>query len=318
MKLEDIGFYTLSDERAKKASSISPLKRVEILITNQCNFKCPYCRGIKREYQGQKSYNELKNLVNILKMNSLENIRFSGGEPTTHPELLNIISYTKQAGVKRIAISTNGSASLNYYKKLIKCGVNDISVSLDACCSSVGEKMCGVKNVWSKIVQNIKELSKITYVTVGVVFTDDNLQELIGTIKFAHGLGVSDIRIIPAAQFGNQLKDINCNKSILKLNPILNYRINNFLLGRKVRGISSYDNHSCPLVLDDLAIVGDYHFPCIIYLREQGNPIGKINSNIRRDRQLWYSKHNTFNDRICRDNCLDVCVDYNNKYKEYH
>ena len=45
MKLEDIGFYTLSDSRARNASENSPLWRCELLITSQCNFKCPYCRG---------------------------------------------------------------------------------------------------------------------------------------------------------------------------------------------------------------------------------------------------------------------------------
>jgi len=45
MKLEDIGFYTLSDERAKNTSINTSLKRCEILITDKCNLKCPYCRG---------------------------------------------------------------------------------------------------------------------------------------------------------------------------------------------------------------------------------------------------------------------------------
>lgn len=55
MKLEDIGFYTLSDERAKNASESSPLHRCEILITDKCNFKCPYCRGMREDLRGTMS-----------------------------------------------------------------------------------------------------------------------------------------------------------------------------------------------------------------------------------------------------------------------
>ena len=44
MKLENIGFYTLSDERAKNSSATSPLMRNELIITSLCNFKCLYCR----------------------------------------------------------------------------------------------------------------------------------------------------------------------------------------------------------------------------------------------------------------------------------
>jgi uncharacterized protein YutD len=47
MKLEEIGFYSLSDQRAKEASCTSQMKRCEMIITEECNFKCPYCRGFK-------------------------------------------------------------------------------------------------------------------------------------------------------------------------------------------------------------------------------------------------------------------------------
>lgn len=46
MKLEDIGFYTLSDARALSASEYSPLMRCELIVTSRCNFrkKCRYSR----------------------------------------------------------------------------------------------------------------------------------------------------------------------------------------------------------------------------------------------------------------------------------
>ena len=42
-RLEDIGFYTLSDYRASQCSASSPLWRCELLLTDRCNFHCPYC-----------------------------------------------------------------------------------------------------------------------------------------------------------------------------------------------------------------------------------------------------------------------------------
>jgi hypothetical protein len=44
MKLEDIGFYTLSDNRALNVSAWSPMIRCELVLTDRCNFRCPYCR----------------------------------------------------------------------------------------------------------------------------------------------------------------------------------------------------------------------------------------------------------------------------------
>ena len=59
MKLENIGFYTLSDERAKNVSITSRMKRCELIITEYCNFSCGYCRGLKSEIYGDRKLKQL-------------------------------------------------------------------------------------------------------------------------------------------------------------------------------------------------------------------------------------------------------------------
>lgn len=204
-KLENIGFYTLTDERVRNTSATSQMKRCEMIITEYCNFTCPYCRGLKDEIYGgrklkQLSLEEIKQNVDYwCEGEPLENIRYSGGEPTLHKDIREIIRYTKEKGVNRIAISTNGSNTWELYKELIELGVNDFSVSLDACCAIDGDKMAGgIEGSWDIVVKNIEKISKLTYVTVGVVLTPENVDSTIDTIKFADSLGVSDIRIISA------------------------------------------------------------------------------------------------------------------------
>ncbi len=320
MKLEEIGFYTLSDDRIKQVSPTSPMWRTELLVTEKCNFHCPYCRGTEKIKQDLTHFIYT---IDCWAQTGLKNIRFSGGEPTLHPELDYLIRIAKEDGCEHVAISTNGSASLSLYKKLIVVGANDFSISLDACCASTGDMMAGnVRGAWKKVISNIKELSKLTYVTVGVVITNDNVKELVDIVKFAHSLGVADIRIISAAQLSGEMQASLINsameipKEIRDAHPILRYRIHNLILGRNVRGIKEDDSHRCALVLDDSASLNGYHYPCIIYLREGGKPIGKISSGMRRERWEWFLTHDTHTDLICKNNCLDVCVDYNNKYKE--
>ena len=291
------------------------MMRGEIIISDSCNFHCPYCRGIRKDCQGEIPLSKIFKIINY--WTPIENIRFSGGEPTLYPHLLEVVHYARRKGVKRIAISTNGSANLSFYQELIRSGANDFSISLDACCSSKGQEMAGVEGLWEKTIENIRALSKLTYVTVGMVFTPENLKQAKESVCFAHNLGVADIRIISSAQYNKALTElINIPENILKCHSILNYRVNNYKQGRNVRGIKGQDYYRCPLVLDDSAIVGDYHFPCIIYLREQGEPIGNIGPNMRRERHQWFLRHNTHKDIICKNNCLDVCVDYNNKFRD--
>lgn len=319
MKLENIGFYTLSDDRAKNTSVNSRLMRCELILTDACNFKCPYCRGLRSDCAGTMSLEKAKEVVDYWAKDNLKSIRLSGGEPTVWKPLVELVKYIKSKNTENIAISTNGSASMELYRELIDSGVNDFSISLDACCSDFGDKMAGnISGAWNKVISNIREISKYTYVTVGVVVTEETISELKDTVKFASDLGVSDIRIISAAQYNALLNNAqNIDEEVYTKYPILKYRINNIKNNRNVRGIQTTDSHKCGLMLDDMVIAGEYHFPCIIHMREGGNPIGKVGENMRAERKVWMDSHDTHNDPICKKNCLDVCIDYNNKYCKY-
>jgi MoaA/NifB/PqqE/SkfB family radical SAM enzyme len=319
MKLENIGFYTLSDHRAENISMKSPLYRCELILTDRCNFKCPYCRGLR--HKGDLPYKDAERIVNLWASDNLKNIRFSGGEPTLYPHLTDLIKLSKDRGIERIALSTNGSSSTEFYDKLIELGVNDFSISLDACCASSGDIMAGVKGKYDAVISNIRHLSKLTYVTVGIVLNEQNLKEVESIIKVADGLGVSDIRVIPSAQFNQKLK-LDVDKTILDKYPILNYRVSNYNNGVHVRGLNETDSHTCHLVLDDMAVLGSKHYPCIIYMREQGRPIGTIDQHstaysIREWRHAWMIKTDTHKDPICKNNCLDVCRAFSNKVRNY-
>lgn len=318
--LQAIGFYTLSDARAKTASESSDLQRCELILTHRCNFHCPYCRGMLPEDQQDIKKEEAFGVIDLWAEHNLHNIRFSGGEPTLWPWLIELVAYSKFKGIDRIALSTNGSAAVEYYIDLFRAGVTDFSISLDSCCSATGNKMAGI-NAWKTVTTNIKRLSEVTYVTVGIVLTEDNYIECNEIIAFASSLGVSDIRIIPAAQISKRLEGLKIDSHLLDKYPILKYRFANFSSGRGVRGLTKSDNHQCPLVLDDMAVLNGKHYPCIIYMRERGRSIGRMVggiADIRKRRKEWFESHDCFADPICNNNCLDVCVDYNNRVKKYN
>jgi molybdenum cofactor biosynthesis enzyme MoaA len=311
--LKSIGFYTLNDDRARNANIDQPLARCELILTDKCNFKCPYCRGPKHERDAFMPLAHAERVVRLWASQGLQNIRFSGGEPTLYKGLPGLVSLAKSLGINRIAISTNGSAKLEYYKDLIKRGVDDFSISLDDCTPEGIKLMSGGLDIWDRLINNIKEISKLTYVTIGMVFNEKNVHKAKESVMFAAGLGVSDIRVLSSAQFNralNSLKDLP--EDILARFPILNYRIKNFNAGRNVRGLRDSDSKKCKLVLDDMAIAGNQHFPCIIYLREGGDAVGIVSPFMRRERESWCNSRDTHKDPICKSNCLDVCIDYNN------
>lgn len=200
--LKSIGFYTLNDERAKNTGIDKPLARCELILTDKCTFKCPYCRR-NSGYDVNKSipYADAERTVRLWASEGLKNIRFSGGEPTIYKGLKDLVSLSKELGVERIAISTNGSAHPEYYMDLVEAGVNDFSISLDGCNPEYVKKMSGGLDVWDRLIGNIQMLSKVTYVTVGMVFNEQNIHQAKESVLFAANLGVSDIRVLSSAQY---------------------------------------------------------------------------------------------------------------------
>ena len=320
-KLEDIGFYTLSDERACNTSPESQMKRCEMIINEHCNFKCEYCRGLhSRVFDDRKrkemSLEEMCETIDLwCEGKPLENIRFSGGEPTWHRNIIDVVQYAHDKGIKRIAISTNGSNTPEMYDRLIEAGCNDFSISLDAADAVTGDMMAGnIVGAWSRVVDNIRYISKKAYTTVGAVLTPDNVGGFIKIVEFADYLGVADIRVIPSAQWNQSLPELaDIKPKILERHPVLKYRVGEFLNGEKVRGLTDDKTHKCPLVMDDSIVAGRDHYPCVIYFREQGEAIGRIGPNMRQDRVDWYLNKDTHEDPICKKNCLDVCVEHNTK-----
>jgi MoaA/NifB/PqqE/SkfB family radical SAM enzyme len=310
--LDNIGFYTLSDARAHKVATMArpALTRCEILTGGRCNFRCQYCR---RAGGPDADPRNIESVLQLWIADGLQAVRFSGGEPTLWPHLESMVAFAGKY-IPRVAISTNGSAPWKTYERLLTAGANDFSVSLDACCSSDGKRMSGgIDGAWECVVENIRRLSAATYVSVGVVITEENEASVADIVRFAAGLSVRDIRVIPAAQ-----NDAKVNVGPLPIDgmPILKWRWDRLQAGKQVRGIALEDSRQCALVLDDMAVMNGNHYPCIIYLREGGRPVGMVSPTMREERARWYERHDSYADPICSRNCLDFCVAHNNRVAE--
>lgn len=90
--------------------------RIEIRITENCNFNCPYCEDLhnntkKLHYIDFENYEKL-----FLQFNDIEFFIF-GGEPTLHPKIVEFVALCKKYSNK-IIIQTNGSHP-NVIKELI-------------------------------------------------------------------------------------------------------------------------------------------------------------------------------------------------------
>ncbi|MCK9428970.1 MAG: radical SAM protein [Candidatus Omnitrophica bacterium] len=274
----------------------------EIAVTYNCNFSCTYCNKLKSEI----NYNNICEFI-LNNKNTLHHIQLTGGEPTLYPKLKQLCDFIKKQNIK-LGLSTNGSADFEFYKSL---NIDMFSISLDDYDIDI-LKTRGYKNIY-KIFTNIIKLSKINYVNIGLVIDNINVNRINDIITYILAMGVNDIKL--SINTKDEVFPKFCNINFNKY-PILNYRINRFKQGLTMRGLSYNDSSKCYLVKNDISIVGNYHYPCLVYARENGNPIGLLKNNIYQDRLNWFNNHNSNNDIICKKYCMDFKCEFNNeKYK---
>ncbi len=74
-----------------------------IILTKECNRNCAFCidRPNRKYYKNYKSFIEIEKVKDILKFaneNNIKTIALNGGEPTLHPQVVEIAKMIKESG----------------------------------------------------------------------------------------------------------------------------------------------------------------------------------------------------------------------------
>lgn len=103
-------------------------------LTTGCNYSCIHCfrfaaRDFKIEFMSDDLYERLlKEAYSV----GVKRLVFTGwGEPTVHPKFLDFIGETKRLGFE-VVVNTNGSKLEDLAYDLVKIGVDEVYVSIDA------------------------------------------------------------------------------------------------------------------------------------------------------------------------------------------
>jgi len=174
-------------------------KYLRISITDKCNYRCSYCMPkdiFGKDHQFlQKSelltYEEIIEVVKILKRYGLEKVRLTGGEPMLRKNIELLIKGLKDdALVNEVSITTNGSLLDHDKIRLLKInGLDAITISLDSLSQDITDELNPTNNNISKVLNSIDNALKIfgTLKINMVVIKNKNSHEIIDMVKkFLH------------------------------------------------------------------------------------------------------------------------------------
>lgn len=169
---------------------------LRISVTDQCNFRCIYCRSADPEnYRAHNqilSWPELERLARIFHGLGIRKVRITGGEPLVRNGVEDYIAGLAAMGFPDLSMTTNGHLLGERCERLITAGLRRINISLDSLQAAKFERITRTRT-FSSVMAGIEaaQNSRLAPVKVNAVlvrgFNDDEVESFAG---FARERGV--------------------------------------------------------------------------------------------------------------------------------
>ena len=126
---------------SSNAAATDPFGRrfeyLRLSVLDACNFRCVYClpNGFAKTpgAEAPLSLEEIRRLVTGFVALGTWKIRLTGGEPTLRKDIVDVAStVARVAGVRQVALSTNGYRLAALARPLAAAGVTKVNVSVDS------------------------------------------------------------------------------------------------------------------------------------------------------------------------------------------
>lgn len=164
-----------------------------IELTSICNAHCHYCYNHSGAHGRHMDSSLLNRLLDELIALKIQSITFSGGEPSLHPEFLQVIDRSVRQNIETNVI-TNGWFADNekYIKALMNCNVQ---FSLDHVCAEKHDAVKGSGN-YAAVEQAIRSLAQRGHSgsrILRVNLVKENIDALEDFIQLGQRWGVTEV-----------------------------------------------------------------------------------------------------------------------------
>lgn len=133
--------------------------KVIINVTYRCNNHCVFC-AVGNRLPEDQTLEHIKGVLDRYAADGVELLDLDGGEPTLHPQLLEIIEYARLQNFRTINITTNGRrlAYPDFARKLLASGITSLLVSLHGPDEEVHDAITGAPGSFAETMQGIRNI----------------------------------------------------------------------------------------------------------------------------------------------------------------
>lgn len=343
-RVADLG--TLVDDPSTVGAE-DALHRVTVFLTYRCNLACPYCKTIARTAeelaarpQKAKTYafEDFERLLDTHGATRIEHLHFTGGEAVTVRDLARMARRAKERGVVRTSLTSNGTLPPERYLELVDAGIDEIRLSIDAADEAAGERFTARRGAWRRSVRTARALGRARregadfFLIFNLVVTPGNRRDLPRIARFLLALGADDLKLITEVDRARDLADFPDRERVERelAEVVAALPAERFpLLRRKLGTVFAPDSIGldrarpvadgtwrCYVPLTERTVDAVNYYPCSVYLREGGAPLGSIDEpqDVQRAKTAAFvARGDCTTDPICARYCLHCTREFNQR-----
>ncbi len=169
--------------------------RMDLAITYRCNNACIHCYNAPGRGKTELKLAEWKTIIDQIWKIGIPHIVFTGGEPTLHADLFDLIKYANSIGIIT-GLNTNGRRlkDKEYVQALIDAGLDHIQITLESHDQSIHDNIVQCRGAWQQTVAGIQNaLQSKLFVMTNTTLLKLNSIYLKETMEFLAQLKVPTI-----------------------------------------------------------------------------------------------------------------------------
>ena len=170
--------------------------RCEFALNNACNANCGFCNFARDKLPKERwEYVERQGAFDAIHILFRQGIRYlilTGGEPTLHPDLIDIIAHATTKGMKVMMVSNAGLLKPRRIADYATAGLSSFVISIDAADAEAHEANRGLPGVCDKIREANAEIEGLGMIATASV-TLSRLLDLDKLPAFLKDLGFTSV-----------------------------------------------------------------------------------------------------------------------------
>lgn len=187
------GLNVLLDELRPEAAvwSTSP-RQISIALTNVCDLHCVHCYAPK--HKASLHTNQVLGWLKELDSEGCLGIGFGGGEPTLHPDFVDICK--RAAGETQLAVTftTHGHRLTPELVKRLKGSVHFARISIDGVGRTYEEQR---GKPFASLLRGMELIATLSPFGINVVVNERTIAELDAVSELAQKVGASELLLLP-------------------------------------------------------------------------------------------------------------------------